>query len=104
MARGRMAYPEDALDRLAASKTNVIALDAFGAAASLGDARTVNSFMIGALSKLLPLPVEVWKEALAARFKRGLELNLRAFDMGREAVQLPGGLAAGSSPQPAGVS
>jgi indolepyruvate ferredoxin oxidoreductase beta subunit len=52
-----------------------------------GNVKAANVVLLGAVSKLLPLPVETWWECLAQRVpKKFLELNRVAFASGREAV------------------
>ena len=44
--------------------------------------------MLGALATLLELPTEAWAEALRAALRpRTLEVNLRAFEAGRELLE-----------------
>jgi indolepyruvate ferredoxin oxidoreductase beta subunit len=54
---------------------------------SLGDIRTLNVFMLGFLSKLIPFKIEseAWKQAIARRLpEKIVSLNMRAFERGRE--------------------
>jgi indolepyruvate ferredoxin oxidoreductase beta subunit len=52
-----------------------------------GNVKAANVVLLGAVSKLLPLPEETWWECLAQRVpKKFLELNRVAFASGREAV------------------
>ncbi|GMV37864.1 MAG: hypothetical protein AMXMBFR61_23720 [Fimbriimonadales bacterium] len=89
MARGKTAYPDDVLDRLVDMGISVIALDAWAVSLTLGDPRVVNSYMLGALSQLLPFAPDVWREVISERLRKGAGTNLAAFDMGRNAVHLP---------------
>jgi indolepyruvate ferredoxin oxidoreductase beta subunit len=55
--------------------------------ANLGDIRTLNIFMLGYLSALFPIKItdDLWKKCIADRLPaKILELNLRAFQLGRE--------------------
>ena len=66
------------LDRLAAIVGQLTAV-------GLGDKRCANVVLLGRLSTHLPLPEESWRRAFEQRFpKKFLELNLGAFDKGRE--------------------
>ena len=57
-------------------------------AQDLGQARVNNVVMLGAMSALLDVPEGTWRDAIAARVpERYVELNLRAFDAGREYVE-----------------
>jgi indolepyruvate ferredoxin oxidoreductase beta subunit len=52
-----------------------------------GNVKAANVVLLGAVSKLLPLPEETWWECLAQRVpKKFLEVNRVAFASGREAV------------------
>ncbi len=52
-----------------------------------GNVKAANVVLLGAISKLLPLPEETWWECLAQRVpKKFLELNRVAFASGRAAV------------------
>lgn len=54
------------------------------AGAALENARSANIALLGALSRRLDLPPEAWRDAIRARLKPSLvELNLRAFELGR---------------------
>jgi indolepyruvate ferredoxin oxidoreductase beta subunit len=86
---GSADYPKD--DELQA------VLDAAGAKAvwikgmeiaeGLGNAKTANVVLLGALSKLLGLAPEAWDEVLEGRVPaKYLELNRKAFQAGRAAV------------------
>lgn len=53
-------------------------------AVSAGNPKTMNVVLIGALSKRLDIPVEVWEEAIAGRVPpKTVEANLAAFHAGR---------------------
>ena len=64
------------------------AFDAAEIAQEFGDIRLGNTVMLGAMSDHLPFPAAVLRDAVAARFahkKPGLlDMNMRAFDAGRE--------------------
>lgn len=82
---GAAEYPRDIVERLRA-RANVIALDALPLAEQAGSARAVNVVLIGVLSKLMPFDESVWREAIAETVpKKFLEVNLRAFELGRSA-------------------
>jgi indolepyruvate ferredoxin oxidoreductase beta subunit len=47
--------------------------------------KTLNTALLGVLSNYLPLPEEIWQAAISAHFAPKLvEVNLRAFELGRE--------------------
>jgi indolepyruvate ferredoxin oxidoreductase beta subunit len=82
-------YPDDAALHQALEQVTPNATWVRGKeiAESLGNARAANVVLLGALSALLDLEESHWKAALEMRVPaRHLELNLRAFQAGREAV------------------
>ena len=55
-------------------------------AQEIGNARSANMVIAGALSTLMPFGIEVWHEAMRSRIKASLlDMNIRAFDAGRNA-------------------
>ena len=82
---GAAEYPRDIVEKLRA-RANVIALDALPLAEQAGSARAVNVVLIGVLSKRMPFDESVWRKAIAETVpKKFLEVNLRAFELGRSA-------------------
>lgn len=82
---GAATYPEDILGKLSAMGVNVTAVDALELAESVGNAKASNVVLMGVLSNKMEFPVEVWEEALRQCVpKKFLELNLKAFALGRE--------------------
>ena len=77
-------YPYRALDILRDKGLRVVAVPASQRANELGDGRMANIVLLGALSTLLDLPVEVWldtlRDGVPAKYR---EANLRAFEAGR---------------------
>jgi Pyruvate/2-oxoacid:ferredoxin oxidoreductase gamma subunit len=59
-------------------------LDGLDIATELGNARAVNSVLLGVLASYCTLPVECWEQALRTAVKaRFIDLNLAAFQRGR---------------------
>ena len=88
--RGGPAYPSlDAITGLLAERAGRLLLVPAGRLATeLGNHRVANAVLLGALSTVLDIPVEAWQTALEARVPpRFLDLNQRAFAVGREAGQ-----------------
>ena len=82
---GAAEYPRDIVEKLRA-RANVIALDALPLAEQAGSARAVNVVLIGVLSRLMPFDESVWRKAIAETVpEKYLEVNLRAFELGRSA-------------------
>ncbi len=80
-------YPDD-LDGAAARRgVRLIALDAESVARAAGTLRAVNVALLGAASTVLPFSEEQWRRGLEAAVPaRILDVNLRAFELGRAAV------------------
>jgi len=73
--------------RLLRLTDKVSLIDALSIARTAGNALAENIVMLGALSTLddLPVPEKALKDAVAATVpKKAVEVNLRAFDMGKE--------------------
>jgi len=87
VSSGGLVYPEDCLERLLARGRKVMVIAAYQQASELGEPRAANTVMLGAASRLLELPQQVWEQALCAGLKaKVLQVNLRAFEIGRELV------------------
>lgn len=87
VSAGFAAYPEDMDQRFAAFPIKKVPVDAGTLAAQAGNRRSANVVLVGALSKYVDFPEEVWQKALAASIPaKLLELNKVAFDLGRKAV------------------
>ncbi|MHB0874898.1 MAG: indolepyruvate oxidoreductase subunit beta [Anaerolineae bacterium] len=82
-------YPDDdtIAHILATHAAQVSMVPAAAVAAQLGNARVANVVLLGNLSRYLEIPVDTWRQAISARVPaRFQELNLRAFELGREAA------------------
>jgi len=87
VARGEEPYPADLPAAAAARGVRLIAVDAEALAREAGTARAVNVALLGAASTVLAFAEEMWQRGLAAAVPaRILEVNQRAFALGREAV------------------
>ena len=83
--------PEDLLGLMRKKALKVHEVDGEGIATQLGNVLVVNTVLLGALSALPENPVkpESYKKAVTARFKaKYVDLNLKAFQAGRENVVL----------------
>ena len=88
---GTQVYPEDEaiLDSFRSVTGKVYLVDGTDKVAGLGDIRTLNIFMLGYLSRLLPLEITdaQWEKSIARHLPaKILDLNKRAFKAGREAA------------------
>jgi indolepyruvate ferredoxin oxidoreductase beta subunit len=87
VALGKATYPENILDELTARKIKVVAIDAFAVAESVGELRTANVAMVGAMSIFLAVSPEVFLQVIDATVKEQFrEVNKKAFAAGRAAV------------------
>ncbi len=87
VAMGKVAYPDDILDELTNRGINVVALDAFAVAKEVGELRTANVAMVGAMSNFLAVNKQVFLDVIDTRVKEAFrEVNKQAFEAGRKLV------------------
>ena len=81
---GAAEYHHSALEHLAKLGIDVDAIDALTPALEAGSAKATNIVLMGRLSKYLDIDKEKWttalRESVAPKF---VEMNLKAFDLGR---------------------
>jgi indolepyruvate ferredoxin oxidoreductase beta subunit len=90
VSSGSAVYPGDEhLDKVFGSlDAELVMVPGERLAQEAGNVKAANVVLLGAISKLLPLPEETWWECLAQRVpKKFLELNRVAFASGRSAVK-----------------
>lgn len=84
---GAAVYPEDIIGKLAKAGIDVTAVDALALAEQAGTSKASNVVLMGVVSQKMNFDESVWQSALEqcvpAKF---LELNKKAFELGREAV------------------
>ncbi|MFT5698490.1 MAG: indolepyruvate ferredoxin oxidoreductase beta subunit [Desulforhopalus sp.] len=86
VATGQAVYPEEVLNHLLERDIVVVAVDAFDLARDVGEVRTANVVMVGALSAFLPVDVADFEEIIRSRVpEKYIEVNLKAFAAGRNA-------------------
>ena len=84
VSTGSVEYPSDAESRLRDTFPRLIYIDAAQEASKLGNIRAANVVIIGAISMELDIPVDYWRKAVASCVpERYREINLKAFDIGR---------------------
>jgi len=86
---GRYEYPSDEmiLKCLHRRTQKVFFIDGLAKVAELGNIKTLNVFLLGALSGLLPLSREAWHESLKTTLpEKILSINLEAFDLGKQEI------------------
>jgi indolepyruvate ferredoxin oxidoreductase beta subunit len=96
----RTAYPTRDAEAVRRVVARSIAVDAARTAEELGNPRTANTVLLGALSTVLEFPVEEWRAAIDASVPaRTSVVNQAAFDRGREWARSSRG-PEGVSPSP----
>ena len=86
VATGQAEYPEKVLDHLRERDIVVVPVDAFDLAREVGEVRTANVVMVGALSAFLPVDVANFEEIIRNRVpEKYIDVNLKAFAAGRNA-------------------
>ena len=91
VSAGASSYPEDDIIRASVSNATkkVHWIDGFGIAEELGNVRTANVVLLGALSSLLDMQSEPWLEVLTARVpSKFIDINREAFAAGRKTMAL----------------
>ncbi len=85
---GAMQYPNDILERIRSQTQQVYEIEAFKYALELGEARTQNIIMLGALSRFLRFDDKLYEQAILENIKpKFLELNLKAFQIGKKIIK-----------------
>jgi indolepyruvate ferredoxin oxidoreductase, beta subunit len=80
---GSVEYPADLLEHFAKLPIRTIAIDGIAEAQALGNSKTVNTVLLGALARTVGASVELWHRAIAASVKPAhVAVNLAAFDRG----------------------
>jgi indolepyruvate ferredoxin oxidoreductase beta subunit len=77
-------YPDDPFADLMKAGYKFIKIPADAIARELGNVRLANTILLGALSRRLKIPINVWLETIEARVpKKTIALNRQAFERGR---------------------
>lgn len=88
VATGKAAYPDDCLDALTDRGIRVIPIDGFAIAREIGNIRTANVALVGALSVFLPVEEELFIDTIRKRLPAKIqEVNLAAFARGRRKAE-----------------
>lgn len=83
---GAAQYPENLVEKMKEAGADVDAIDALDLAMQAGSSKAVNLVLMGRLSKYFDATQEAWMEALEACVPaKFLELNKKAFSLGRDA-------------------
>jgi indolepyruvate ferredoxin oxidoreductase beta subunit len=82
---GLARSPKDLPQRIGALFPDFLLVDGQGMALRAGDVRAANTVLLGAVSRRLEITEDVWLQAVENMVPRkALEINLKAFRMGRE--------------------
>jgi indolepyruvate ferredoxin oxidoreductase beta subunit len=85
VALGQEAYPEDIPARIATLFPETKVVNGMALALEAGNPRTVNTVLLGALSRMMEIDDNLWGEALSKMVPdRFLAENLKAFELGRK--------------------
>jgi len=85
VATGKASYPEDLFEQLTGRGIEVVPVDAFDIASAVGEVRTANVVMVGAMAAFMPVDTNIFEEAIRTRVpERFLDVNLKAYRAGRE--------------------
>ncbi len=85
VATGQAIYPENVLDLLVERDIEVVKVDALDIAREVGEVKTVNVVMVGAMSAFLPIDPSVCVKVIEKRVpERFREVNLQAFAAARK--------------------
>ena len=92
---GTQKYPDDKdiIKSFKQRTTRIHMLDGTKEAGDIGDVRTLNVFMLGFLSVLVPISIghEVWQQGISRHLpEKLLGMNMRAFERGREIAKNAG--------------
>ncbi len=83
VARGVQAYPENLTQKICQQFPASVVVDGLNLALAAGNAKTVNTVLLGALSNILKFDRELWLTALQTMIPKSLlDVNLRAFEAG----------------------
>ena len=85
VALGKAEYPQDIAKKLKERVVNLRVVEGLELAEQAGNSKTINTVLLGALSNTLEPSYEQWiaaiKSLVPARF---LDVNLKAFELGRQ--------------------
>jgi indolepyruvate ferredoxin oxidoreductase beta subunit len=83
VALGKQAYPENITENIRQQFPTTTVVSGLDLALAAGNAKAVNTVLLGALSNILEFDRELWLTALRKMIPpRLLEVNLKAFDSG----------------------
>ena len=87
---GNERYPgdEEIIDILKQRTDNIYFVDGASRVRELGNARALNTYMLGCASIFVPFKVKIWKDCISQRLPSKVrQLNIIAFDQGRKEIR-----------------
>ncbi|GAB6062786.1 indolepyruvate oxidoreductase subunit beta [Deferrisoma palaeochoriense] len=86
VSAGLAEYPDDVEERLKAYPVKLVRVESAALAEKAGNRKAANVVLVGAASRFLDFPEEVWRKAVEESVPPKVrEVNLEAFRLGREA-------------------
>lgn len=86
VALGQVEYPSQIVEELKQTCPSTQVVNGLDLALKVGNAKTVNTVLLGALSNVLDLERDIWLQALRKMIpQRLLDINLQAFELGCQA-------------------
>ena len=84
VATGKAEYPEGLIEQLTERDIEVVPVDAFDITLSVGEVRTANIVLVGAMAAFMPVDSVIFEEAIRTRVpEKFVEVNLKAYHAGR---------------------
>ncbi|MGN0620621.1 MAG: indolepyruvate oxidoreductase subunit beta [Porcipelethomonas sp.] len=81
---GAASYPENIVEKIKSCGVDITAADALALAEQAGSAKASNVVLMGLISSKMDIDSKVWEDAVRACVpEKFLELNLKAFELGR---------------------
>ena len=85
VSAGLAEYPDDVEERLKGYPVDLVRVEAGSLAERAGNRRAANVVLVGAASRFLDLPMDVWQRAIEESVpSKVLDVNREAFRLGRE--------------------
>ncbi|OQY18422.1 MAG: indolepyruvate oxidoreductase subunit beta [Desulfobacteraceae bacterium 4572_35.1] len=85
VATGLERYPENLEAMIMSKVPETKVVDGLDLAVNAGNPRTVNTVLLGALSKMMDIDLKLWNQALEKMVpKKFIAENLKAFELGRQ--------------------
>lgn len=85
---GAAVYPENIIEKISSKGIDITAVDALSLAEEAGNVKASNVVLMGVVSKRTDFPEELWQAALEQCVPpKFLELNKKAFELGRNAAK-----------------